>query len=94
MLEEQQRRIQEAMTSKPAPPEDNFEMKAMKFMGEMVEGDAVLGTGSEVNLDSQVLHLVHSLLLHFIYFFPRLYSRKNEIVVGHISQIFMQNLMK
>ncbi|KAM1097131.1 hypothetical protein ACFX19_014826 [Malus domestica] len=54
VLEEQQRRIQEAMTSKPAPPEDNFEMKAMKFMGEMVEGDAVLGTGSEVNLDSQV----------------------------------------
>lgn len=52
--EEQQRRIQEAMASKPAPPEDNFEMKAMKSMGTMEEGDAVFGSGAEVNLDSQV----------------------------------------
>ncbi|XP_062003857.1 splicing factor Cactin [Rosa rugosa] len=56
VLEEQQRRIQEAMASKPAPPsEDNFEMKAaMKAMGAMEEGDAIFGSGSEVNLDSQV----------------------------------------
>ncbi|XP_068340326.1 splicing factor Cactin-like [Pyrus communis] len=40
VLEEQQRWIQEATTSKPAPPEDNFE-KVMKFMGDMVDGDAV-----------------------------------------------------
>ncbi|KAF4388087.1 splicing factor Cactin [Cannabis sativa] len=52
--EEQQRRIQEAIASKPAPPEENFEMKAMKAMGSMEEGDAVFGTGAEVNLDSQV----------------------------------------
>ncbi|KAL5742852.1 hypothetical protein ACOSP7_029584 [Xanthoceras sorbifolium] len=54
VLEEQQRRIQEAMASKPAPSEDNFELKAMKAMGAMEEGDAVFGTGAEVNLDSQV----------------------------------------
>ncbi|XP_021810954.1 cactin [Prunus avium] len=55
VLEEQQRRIQEALASKPAPPpEDNFEMKAMKAMGIMEEGDAVFGSNSEVNLDSQV----------------------------------------
>ncbi|KAL2323161.1 hypothetical protein Fmac_027540 [Flemingia macrophylla] len=52
--EEQQRRIQEAMASKPAPSEDNFEMKAMKAMGAMEDGDAVFGSGAEVNLDSQV----------------------------------------
>ncbi|MED6182126.1 hypothetical protein PIB30_025679 [Stylosanthes scabra] len=54
VLEEQQRRIQEAMASKPAPSEDNFEMKAMKAMGAMEDGDAVFGSGAEVNLDSQV----------------------------------------
>ncbi|XP_020227420.1 cactin isoform X1 [Cajanus cajan] len=52
--EVQQRRIQEAMASKPAPSEDNFEMKAMKAMGAMEDGDAVFGSGAEVNLDSQV----------------------------------------
>ncbi|WCJ34410.1 Cactin [Euphorbia peplus] len=52
--EEQQRRIQEAMASKPHPPDDNFEMKAIKAMGIMEEGDAVFGSGAEVNLDSQV----------------------------------------
>ncbi|POO01752.1 Cactin, partial [Trema orientale] len=52
---EQQRRIQEGISnSKTAPLEDNFEMKATKAMGSMVEGDAVFGTGAEVNLDSQV----------------------------------------
>ncbi|KAJ1378326.1 Cactin, central domain [Sesbania bispinosa] len=54
VFEEQQRRIQEAMASKPAPSEDNFEMKAIKAMGAMEDGDAVFGSGAEVNLDSQV----------------------------------------
>ncbi|XVF07778.1 hypothetical protein REPUB_Repub06bG0169100 [Reevesia pubescens] len=53
-LEEQRRRVQEAMASKPTPSEDNFELKAMKAMGAMEEGDAVIGSGAEVNLDSQV----------------------------------------
>lgn len=44
------------MASKPAPPEDNFEMKAIKAMGTMEDGDAVFGSGAEVNLDSQVLY--------------------------------------
>ncbi|XP_065881299.1 splicing factor Cactin-like [Euphorbia lathyris] len=52
--EEQQRRIQEAMASKLPPAEDNFEMKAIKAMGVMEEGDVVFGSGAEVNLDSQV----------------------------------------
>ncbi|AES60667.1 putative cactin, central domain-containing protein [Medicago truncatula] len=52
--EEQQRRIQEAMASKPAPSEDNFEMKAMNAMGAIEEGDVMFGSGAEVNLDSQV----------------------------------------
>lgn len=42
------------MASKPAPPEDNLEFKALKAMGAMEEGDAVFGSGAEVNLDSQV----------------------------------------
>ncbi|KAJ7976862.1 cactin [Quillaja saponaria] len=54
VVEEQRRRMQEAMASKPAPSEDNFEIKAMKVMGAMEEGDAVFGSGAEVNLDSQV----------------------------------------
>lgn len=54
VVKEQQRRIQEALASKPAPPEDNFELKAIKAMGAMEEGDAVFGSGAEVNLDSQV----------------------------------------
>ncbi|KAK9280254.1 hypothetical protein L1049_013942 [Liquidambar formosana] len=54
VLEEQQRRIQEAMASKPSPSEDNLELKVMKAMGAMEEGDAVLGSGAEINLDSQV----------------------------------------
>lgn len=59
VLEEQQRRIQEAMASKPAPSEDNLEMKAIKAMGTMEDGDAVFGSGAEVNLDSQVLYPDH-----------------------------------
>lgn len=54
VVEEQQRRIQEAMASKPPPSEHNLELKAMKAMGAMEEGDAVFGSGAEVNLDSQV----------------------------------------
>uniref|UniRef100_A0A2P2K910 Splicing factor Cactin n=2 Tax=Rhizophora mucronata TaxID=61149 RepID=A0A2P2K910_RHIMU len=54
VLEEQQRRIQEAMASKPPPSDENFELKAIKSMGAMEEGDAVFGSGAEVNLDSQV----------------------------------------
>ena len=66
VLEEQQRRIQEAMASKPAPSEDNFEMKAMKAMGAMEDGDAVFGSGAEVNLDSQVTCLGHVYNFHFV----------------------------
>lgn len=55
------------MASKPAPPEDNFEMKAMKSMGTMEEGDAVFGSGAEVNLDSQVFF--YSLLLYMFFNF-------------------------
>ncbi|KAF5737506.1 cactin isoform X2 [Tripterygium wilfordii] len=47
VIEEQQRRIKEAS-------EDNLELKAMKAMGAMEEGDAMFGSGAEVNLDSQV----------------------------------------
>ncbi|CAK9161643.1 unnamed protein product [Ilex paraguariensis] len=54
VLEEQQRRIQEAMASRPTPSEDDLEMKAMKAMGAMEVGDAVFGSSDEVNLDSQV----------------------------------------
>ncbi|XP_058098061.1 splicing factor Cactin-like isoform X2 [Magnolia sinica] len=54
VLEEQQRRLQEAMAVKSAQPEDNMEMKVMKAMGTMEEGDAVFGSGAEVNLESQV----------------------------------------
>ena len=42
------------MASKPTPSEDNFELKTMKAMGAMEEGDAVFGSGAEHNLDSQV----------------------------------------
>ncbi|KAL6141867.1 hypothetical protein ACLB2K_060153 [Fragaria x ananassa] len=55
VLEEQQIRIKEAMASKPALPPEDIEMKAaMKAMGAMEEGDAIFGSNSEVNLDSQV----------------------------------------
>ncbi|KAL8094818.1 splicing factor Cactin-like [Apium graveolens] len=55
VLEEQQRRVQEALAARPVQStEDNFELKATKAMGDMVEGDAVFGNNDEVNLDSQV----------------------------------------
>ena len=50
-LEKQQKGIQEAVASKPTPAEDNFQLKAM---GAIEEGDALFGSGAEVNLDSQV----------------------------------------
>lgn len=59
VLEEQQRRLQEAATG-PNTVEDSIELTnqertiAMKAMGAIEEGDAVLGSGAEVNLESQV----------------------------------------
>lgn len=50
---EHQRRIREAMAAKAAVPDD-MELKAIKTMGAVEEGDAVFGSGAEVNLDSQV----------------------------------------
>lgn len=50
---EHQKRIQEALALKAVVP-DELELKAIKAMGSMEEGDAVFGTGAEVNLDSQV----------------------------------------
>ncbi|XP_066385873.1 splicing factor Cactin-like [Miscanthus floridulus] len=50
---EHQRKVQEAMKAKARVP-DEMEMKAIKTMGAMEEGDAVFGVGAEVNLDSQV----------------------------------------
>ncbi|KAK7260007.1 hypothetical protein RIF29_25691 [Crotalaria pallida] len=38
--------------------EDNFEMKTLKIMGSVKDGDAIFGSGAEVNLDSQ-LHVWH-----------------------------------
>ncbi|MCL7031839.1 hypothetical protein MKW94_012595 [Papaver nudicaule] len=52
--EDHKRRVQEAMASKPAPGDDNWELKASKVMGDVVDGDAVFGSGAEVSLDSQV----------------------------------------
>lgn len=49
----EERRLQE-VASRPAPPEDNFEKKALKVMGAMEEGDAIFGSNDEINLDSQV----------------------------------------
>ncbi|KAK6161748.1 hypothetical protein DH2020_005129 [Rehmannia glutinosa] len=49
----EERRIQE-LSSRPAPPEDNFEKTAMKAMGTVEEGDVVFGSNDEINLDSQV----------------------------------------
>ncbi|CAD6215012.1 unnamed protein product [Miscanthus lutarioriparius] len=50
---EHQRKVQEAMKAKVRVP-DEMEMKAIKTMGAMEEGDTVFGAGAEVNLDSQV----------------------------------------
>eukprot|EP01018_Ginkgo_biloba_P033425 Gb_26930 [translate_table: standard] len=59
VLEEQQRRLQEAAAG-PSTIDDSIELTnqertlAMKAMGAMEEGDVVLGSGAEVNLESQV----------------------------------------
>lgn len=62
----EEKRIRETMASKPVPSEHNLELKAMKAMGAMEEGDAVFGSGAEVNLDSQVLY--HLKLCRLSYF--------------------------
>lgn len=68
VLEKQKKRLKEAMVSKPAPAEDNLELKAMKVMGAMEEGDAVFGSTAEVNLDSEVpLLLLISCLLYLFF---------------------------
>jgi hypothetical protein len=55
VVAEHQRQIKEAMTAKKASAPNDMELKAMKAMGAMEEGDAVFGSGAEVHLDSQVL---------------------------------------
>ncbi|XP_062214301.1 splicing factor Cactin-like [Phragmites australis] len=50
---EHQRKVQETIKTKARVP-DELEMKAIKTMGAMEEGDAVFGAGAEVSLDSQV----------------------------------------
>ncbi|KAG8098588.1 hypothetical protein GUJ93_ZPchr0013g34268 [Zizania palustris] len=50
---EHQKKVQQAITAKARVP-DEMEVKAMKAMGAMEEGDTVFGSGAEVNLDSQV----------------------------------------
>lgn len=56
VVEEQQRKFKEAMASRPPlpPSEDNLEMRAVKAMGAMDNGDEVFGNSDEVNIDSQV----------------------------------------
>ncbi|XP_078432776.1 cactus-binding carboxy-terminal, cactin [Wolffia australiana] len=53
---EHQKRIQKAMLTKTITKDEDIalESKAIKAMGAMEEGDAVFGSGAEVNLDSQV----------------------------------------
>lgn len=60
VLEEQQRRLQDAAVGPNVPDDDSLELTgperalALKVMGGIEEGDAILGIGSEVNLESQV----------------------------------------
>ncbi|KAG0589759.1 hypothetical protein KC19_1G045800, partial [Ceratodon purpureus] len=60
VLDEQQRRLQEAAARPAAAEEDPLELtrleraSVMKCMGGMEDGDTMLGPGSEVNLESQV----------------------------------------
>lgn len=63
VLEEQQRRMQEAAAG-PGPVDyDDVDLTGqeralvMKAMGGMEDGDAILGSGAEVNLESQVCTL-------------------------------------
>ena len=65
--EEKQKRLKEAMASKPRPqPDDDFEFRAKKVMGAMEDGDAVFGSGAEVNMDSQVITLADLVLFCII----------------------------
>ena len=61
------------MTAKARKP-DEMEVKAMKAMGAMEEGDAVFGSGAEVNLDSQVclIRLLDTNRPRFIYYFSNI----------------------
>ncbi|BBM99037.1 cactin [Marchantia polymorpha subsp. ruderalis] len=60
VLEEQQRRLQEAAVGSNVPDDENMELTGqeralvLKAMGGVEEGDAILGIGAEVNLESQV----------------------------------------
>eukprot|EP00249_Psilotum_nudum_P018086 c26632_g1_i1 orf=477-2498(-) len=60
VLEEQQRRLQEAAVVSSTNEDEGMELTGleralvMKAMGAMEEGDAILGSGAEVNLESQV----------------------------------------
>ena len=60
VLDEQHRRLQEAAAGTNAADDDNTELTVherelvMKSMGTMDEGDAIMGSGAEVNLESQV----------------------------------------
>ncbi|CAD6238774.1 unnamed protein product [Miscanthus lutarioriparius] len=44
---------------------DEMEMKAIKTMGAMEEGDAIFGAGAEVNLDSQHDNMTIVVYLYF-----------------------------
>ncbi|XP_057445464.1 splicing factor Cactin-like isoform X1 [Lotus japonicus] len=46
--------LQQCQTRIAAPSDDHFEMKAIKVMGPMEDGDALFGSAAQVNLDSQV----------------------------------------
>lgn len=49
---QQQSRLRQAMAlNQTRSEDDNMELKAMKSMGEMGEGDAVLGSAAEINLE-------------------------------------------
>jgi hypothetical protein len=60
VLDEQHRRLQEAAAGSSVADDGSTELTAherelvMKSMGTMDEGDAILGSGAEVNLESQV----------------------------------------
>ncbi|XP_047342702.1 cactin [Impatiens glandulifera] len=51
---DEQRRMKDTIASKPSQPDNNLEIKAMKAMGALEEGDTVFGSNDEIDLDSQV----------------------------------------
>lgn len=87
------------MATKPVPVEDNFELKASKAMGVMEEGDAVFGSGAEVNLDSQVpCHFSFSLCFHtwiayttFFYCDLNPFDQKTCRFIGGMINIVQEN---